>query len=153
MLNLMIIAGAIGGGQPEITLSGQVVSSSTIGSNAVAGIRISSDGNVYEYTTLLGVYTQIDTVDDWLRPTDDATDYEVRITNVNWVSGTTFLTEAAAADAWVSITGNMDWEVTDTDVSLSGLQDVTFTIEIGYIGQSTALASGSYQLTADYEGI
>lgn len=153
MLNLMIIAGAIGGSQPELTLSNEFVTSNTISASAVAGIRISSDGNVYKYTTALGVYTQVDTVDDWIRPTDDATDYEVRITSVSWSSGTTFSTAAAADDTWVSITGNMDWEVTDSNSGLGGDQDVTFTIEIGYIGQSTALVSGAYQLTAYYESI
>ena len=133
---------------PSYNLDGQVISDTSTSRTCTAGVRFNADGTVDQLTN--ATYAQIDPNGDWVTPNHHANeDHDVRITNVVWTSGAAFDTEAAAEDVWIDLGSNREWIVIDSTSSAAGVKIVDFDVEIRDAA-GTTVATGSYQLTADY---
>ena len=146
---------AAGGGAAVLTISGQNVSTiSAVSSVAsTSGIRINTDGTI---DRLNGTgYTQIDSSTDWLVPPDDAPGtYQFRVTGITFNSGSVWLSEAAAEDTWIAVSGGaLEWSVRDLSITAGGIIDVDFTIEGRLGGSGGALDTGAFNLYSEYENI
>ena len=135
---------------PVVTLGGQFINASNSGADAIARVVVDQDGNMYEQINQ-GSLTQIDTTDDWVRPTSASPgSYENRYTGL---TGDALSNAPAAEDTWVTMSGgdrtydNIDSGPTEPD-SLS----TTITLQIR-LGSGPVLDGGSYILVADREDI
>jgi hypothetical protein len=127
-----------------ITLSGESVSAFTVSSPASSQFRFDNDGKIYEHNG--ASWTQVDTVDDWVRPTTVAANYEIRYTAVTGTQGTT--TNFGTINTWYALTSDRYLSVTTVG---AGFQTAsrTYTVEIRLAGSGSALATGTYTLTAE----
>ena len=114
--------------------------------NTFASLRVDDDGNMYEAGANNGGplnYTQIDTGTDWVRPTDDPTIYYMRYTNLVGTLSASPGTENTA----IAMTANRIFTFNKTN---SGIESVTFDLEILDTDQSTVLAGPTgYTLTIE----
>lgn len=132
-------------GGSVVTLSGETVEHSVSSpSNAIAGIRFNADGTVDRVVG--GTPTQVDSATDWVIPNGAAPGaYEVRFTSLTGDAPT--VTDSTAEDAWYPFSsGNFYLSLQEFG---TGLQACSFTIEIRLGSSGSAIASGSYNLTAE----
>jgi len=129
-----------------ITLSGESVIATNAEAPASAQFRFDNDGKIYEHDG--ASWTQVDTVDDWVRPTTAAADYEIRYTAVTGTLGTT--TNFGTINTWYALTSDRYLSVTTSGIG-SQTATRTYTIEIRLAGSGSALATAMYTLTADRE--
>lgn len=109
---------------------------------AYAFIKVDGDGNVYEYggTSATPSYVQVDTTDDWIRPTSVAGDtYEVRAT-LN--SGSL---DTGTTGTWLPLNADHAWSVFE-NVQF-GSADANLTLEIQHVVLGV-LDSNTYVLQA-----
>ena len=145
----LLVGGITGGARGVVSLQGGLVADTRTDGNSFAGIRVNDDGTIDKRTSL-GGYQQISQSTDWIIPNSAASgDYDARVTAVTWNAGSSFWIQAAGEDVWTDLSVPREWSVIDTDFSAAGNQDVQFTLEIRKGG--VTLATGDYQLTADYE--
>lgn len=107
--------------------------------NTTNAIRVGSDGNVYEGDSTDGAalsFTQVNTTDDWIRPTGTATNYFVRYSNVVG----TFTSTPGAVDTAIALTSDRTWTLNSTS---AGTTEVTFDLEILDTDGTTVLAGPS----------
>ena len=145
---LLLIAAAAGKG-PLVTLSGEtIIDGSTIRATT-AGIRVGSNGIIEKLVNV--TLTQIDSATDWIIPNNAASiDYDVRITNVVFTTGTVFSAAAAVEDTWIDLGTDRSWNVADTDSSTpAGDTFITFDLQIRDPSGVT-VASTEYILKALY---
>jgi len=131
-----------------INLDGHTVSAFKAGgTNADAHLKVDNDGNMYQQKNF-GGYTQIDSTNDWVRPTTSSPGlYEVRFTSL---VGDTLTSSTASEDTW--------WDVSSGDFILRlrlfgggfDFASSVFDVEIRYDGGSN-LASTSYTLSCSTE--
>jgi hypothetical protein len=100
---------------------------------ATASITLESDGGYSQAPVGSGT---------WLIGSTDGAAYECRATET---SGTL---SSNPASAWVDISANRTFRVTRSSL---GTKTCTFTLEIGLVGQSTALDTATITLTATVE--
>lgn len=130
---------------PVVTLSGETVEHSVSSpTNAIAAIRFNADGTVDRIVG--GTPTQVDFATDWIIPNSAAPGgYQVRFTSLTGDAPT--VTDSTAEDAWYAFTsGNFDIRLQEFG---TGLQSCSFTVEIRLGSSGSAIASGSYNLTAE----
>ncbi len=121
----------------QVQLTAHVVQSHvTDPADAEAGLRVGSDGKIYQRTTSGGAYVLI-AGNEWLDQAIDPGKYSCRVT-VNSGSLTT-----GTAGSWLPLTADRDFTRTQTVV---GQSIVDFTLEIG-IGTSP-IKSVAQQLDA-----
>ncbi len=141
---------------PVVTLSGAVIEHNEGDDGwgwARAGVNfwsgLSTEG-IVKYQ-IGGVWAQISESTDWIRPRIGAdSTYDIRLTNVNWISGSSFDQAPAgySEDTWLDMSENRYWAVID----MTGYQypEVTFDVQIRKDGGAT-LDSAAYSLKAIYE--
>lgn len=136
-----LIMGAVSAG--VVTVSGETISDSQAApGSSQAGVRFNSDGTVDQ--NVGGIYTQIDSLTDWIIPNSLASGaYEVRAT-LN--SGTT-PTGGESTNTWLSLSSNREWFHTrDGSTEGVGSDTANLTIEIRF--GATVRDSGVYDITA-----
>ena len=129
-----------------VTLSGQVISSFSFGSNALSAVIVDSTG-IMQQQLNNGVPTQIDASTDWIIPNSAAnSSYRVRYTNKTGVAFT--FNNIGAENVYAAISVDRQLEITDSNPTPGGVQ-ATFTLEIddGSVSQDT----GAYILNAERE--
>jgi hypothetical protein len=134
-----------------VTLSGEVQNEVSAFSPREVGIRVNTDGTIDKRTSST-TYTQIDSGTDWIIPNIDAsTDYEFRVTNVVWTSGSSFnIIDASPEDVWIDLTGGaLEWSAIDPTPGSGGKIDVTFDLEVRK-GSGSTLDTAVFDLTANY---
>lgn len=134
----------------NLQLSDEVVNVSTSSENAIAGIRVNTDGTIDKRE--LGIYTQIDSATDWIIPNGAASSsYEFRITSVTFNIGSVFFIQAAAANTWINMAAAREWTVQDANPFGDGEVDVDFLLEVRLGSSGSAITNGSYTLKVNYE--
>lgn len=125
-----------------VTLSGEDVSHVVADpSNALAGLRFDTDGNVYKIEGS-GNETQIDTTTDWIRPTTGADQYQIRYTNL---VGDALTGVSPAEDTWTAVSsGDVILQMAQAVV---GSRSATFDVQVRK-GTGSVLATTEYSLTA-----
>lgn len=133
-----------------VTLSGEVASYNDASApySAQATIKFDNDGNVYKYegaTSGSPSYVQVDTTNDWLRPTSAYNaGFQIYVTETSGTIDTyTINAVSATLDQWNSIAGDVILTNTQTSV---GSNNCTMTVSIRYSG--VTLASASYSCNA-----
>ena len=148
MISLLAGAVAAGGTKPVYSLVAEPISNIVPDpANAEAGIRFNSDGTVDKNED--GSYAQIGGASlDWISPRGYSTtqDFEVRYTNLQ--VGDDFTSKAAAEDAWVSISTNPVWIVTEGDVATKTVE-CDFEIRDG--ADVEVVAAVTYTIVAQVE--
>lgn len=127
----------------SVNLSGATIffweSATTV--NPVSKLIIRADGTIDKQRDSYAP-VQLSPLTDWVIPNFlvSLATYHVRITNVTWTSGsaTNWVSQAAANDTWVQVTGDLTWSVQGGNVR--------FTLEISDDAGSTTLASAEYTL-------
>ncbi len=140
------------GEEDVVTVSGGSFSAFNQDADATQEIWFdANDGNCYESENL-GSAVQINSADDWLRPTSSAPgNYETRYTNHTGDSMTvTIGGSAASEDTWYNFAnGDFLFKITDSSPGFGG-NSATFTVEIRLDGGPPS-DSGSYTISADRE--
>jgi hypothetical protein len=100
----------------KVTLSGGVVYYVGI-AYPISRLQVRADGTLYEQRNN-GTPRQLNAALDWIKPNfyADST-FDVRITNVVWISGSpAFNGQAAAPDTWIDLSADREWSVHDGQV-------------------------------------
>ena len=130
----------------DVTVSGETITDIGGGNRLFrAALRVDNNGNIYkiEDTTV----TQIDTVDDWIRPTSDASSsYDVKY---DFVSGDALDPSTSLADGvWGALGADKFFEQRWALGAGVGSKSTVITISIRFLGGSV-LDSANYTLTAE----
>jgi len=136
-----------GGGGGTVTLSGETATRTVMNPlDAYARIRVDNNGNMYKSQDIgTASWVQIDTVNDWVRPTTESPGlYEVRFT----AASNTPTSSTAAEDTWHSLSSG-DFTIYNSRLAV-GIKTTNFTIEIRLDGGSV-LDSASYTCFAEVE--
>lgn len=112
------------------------------GGISIYDLKFDNDGLVYEKCSP-GSFVQIDTSADWIRPVDDAADFQMRFTNL---TGTGF-SSTATENIWRSMATDFVLTCADNNAGGGG-NSATFTIEVRF-GTGPTLASASYTISAN----
>ncbi len=123
------------------TLSGQLGLAGDVGApyDTTNAIKIDTDGSIYEGDEVDGgglVYTQVDTVTDWLRPVTNPTSYFFRYSNVVG----TFTSTPGSVDTAIAVSSDLVWTLNSTSQETIS---VTFDLEILDTDQTSVLAGPS----------
>ena len=133
---------------PEVvTLSGQTNTANAFGSTARSEIEFRTNGNVYEEDNN-GTSNQVDSTTDWLRPTGNETDYQIRFTHVG-ATNSQFGATAAEGVWWPFSSGSFFIWISTTGTGFQS-ESETVTIEIRK-GTGAVLDSGTYTVNANRE--
>jgi len=129
-----------------VTVSGGTLLAATrAGTISIKDLKFDQDGNVFDRESP-GAYGQISSAEDWVRPTGNATTFQIRFINPTGDTGA--LSSTGTVDVWFTLSTS-DFVMTVADNSAGdGASVVTFTIEIR-LGTGSVLDSGSYTLSAD----
>jgi len=133
----------MGSGVGIVTVSGEdVEATASFPQNAIAIIRFNQNGTVDKVVN--GVSEQVDAATDWIIPNSKAPgNYQIRYTNH---SGTPLTSAPGNEDEWVALSdGDAAYRLVQ---ALGGSAAASFTIEIRRGGSGSAIASGSYSLSA-----
>lgn len=127
-------------GSSVVTVSGETISTLSLGASASAGVRFNTDGTVDKLVN--GSPTQIDAATDWVRPTEHAPGSFEIMAHVD--AGN--LDAGDAVDTWLALTTPRSWSVID---ATQGVDPETATITVSIRFGGTVLASGQYSLSAN----
>lgn len=135
------------GGSDVVTVSGQTITEiNDAPTDSYARLKIDNDGNIYQSRDNGSAsWSQIDTVNDWVRPTSSAPgDYEVRFTSASNTPTSSTKTE----NTWHNLdTGDF---IIYNSITGVGTKATNFTIEIRENGGSV-LDSASYTCHAQVQ--
>lgn len=125
--------------------SANAVDSSSASYDSTASLRFNTDGNVEGAGAIDGAALSYSTKYQFCIPASVASLYEVRVTNVDHNAGTNpgsgWSTTPGADGTWFALSGIRTWSTNET---AAGSYDTTATVEIGFAGKSTALASATW---------
>lgn len=135
-----------------VTLSGEIITADSyeVGDTR-AGVRISSDGKVYQLVGVNGAAvtpTQIDTATDWIQPNSAASGpktYHVKAVERAIVGGGF---EEGTLDTYIEITGDHDWVMVRKNAAGDGTSSWDLTLHISEDGGSSDLDTANYDLDA-----
>lgn len=121
-----------------VSITNQLISQSSFGSDAYARYQLDSDGKVYKFEgTTAGTPTTF--IENWVTPNSAASNYECFAT-LN--SGSL---ETGTTGSWLALTSDRMWGVADTG---GGAQAASLTIKIREVGTTTDLTSATISLLA-----
>ena len=105
MSGILTVLAGMGAGSVQIIVNDRTVFDSVPTGTAEARYILNGDGFVYQYTSSSGQSQ----VEEWVIPTDEASNYEARAT---YVSGTT--ASGPAYGSWHSLGSSKTWSIATT---------------------------------------
>lgn len=112
-------------------------------SSASAGIRIDSDGNVYQVVN--GSSTQLAAATNWVRPNSEAGNYSARLVVL---SGNSPGVGSAAVNTYLALTSDRLWQLSVN--SSFEIEQASWRIDIAETGATgTVLASATFTMEVD----
>jgi len=140
------IAAAASAGADVLSLTTQTISDFGAGGlPAQAGLRIGTNGYVYEYSAG-GGYSIINTASDWILPRTNMANYSVRFTKT---SGTGTLS-GVTSGTWYACTANRDPYCLNN--SYTGMRNVVMTVDLALTSDTTTvLESKTYTFQSSWE--
>ena len=132
----------------NVTLGGATITAAGPSTQS-AGLFITSDGEVWGFTTTLG-YVQINPSTDWIIPNTDAdATYELRIINIVLGPNTElgFSTGAMVEDEWISLAQTRSFLLITAGVGFTP-RSVTFDLEIRKDGGANLVGTASFTMSA-----
>ena len=122
-----ISAQKLPGSGDVVTLTAAAASDIEFMDISEVGFRIDNDGNVYRKQGYLASYIQVNSTNDWVRPTTSAPGlYEVRYTSL---TGHAMQSQTATEDTWHDLSTS-DFTLTLRTIGLEDERSNSFIIEI-----------------------